>query len=166
MNLNDPLNGTELSALFSVHRTTIDNWIKEGLPVEKGGPAGNVLQVPLKVAVQWARDRDLAKHKAALAQLRQESDGEETAKARKLAADARMRELDLAEREAKLVDVAQVEDAWQQQVAAVREALMTLAAEAVQAGLVQPQDEGKVEDMVRERLVNAAAKIREGEHEA
>ena len=165
MNVEDLATIADLALLFGVHRHTVDSWIKDGLPATRSGNAHSPMLAPVRAAVQWVRARDAERAKEAVARARQEADGEKTAKARKLSADAKMRELDLAEREGKLVDVAQVEDTWQQQVTAVREALMTLAGEAVQAGLVRPQDEGKLEDMVRDRLVNAAARIREQEVE-
>jgi phage terminase Nu1 subunit (DNA packaging protein) len=140
MNVDDLATVAELALLFGVHRHTVDTWVKDGLPATRTGAVGSAMLAPVKDAVRWVRENDAARAKAALERARQEADGEETSKARKLAADARMRELDLAEREGKLVDVAQVEDAWQQQVAAVREALLTLAGEAVQAGLVRPSE--------------------------
>lgn len=154
MNLDTPVNVAELAELFGVHRHTVEAWVKDGLPASRGVTPGTPVLAQLRAAVRWVRERDAKRAEEALEKAR-EGDPD-SSKARKLAAEARLKELTVAEREGQLVPADEVEAAWQQQTAAVREAVMSVSAVLVQAGVVQPQDEAKAEAALRDALVTAA----------
>lgn len=157
MNLDAPVNVAELAELLGVHRHTIEGWIKDGLPASRGPVAGGPVIALLRPAVQWIRKRDEDRYQAAIEKAR--GGDEDSSKARKLAAEARLKEMTVAEREGKLVDVSEVEAAWEQQTTAVRESVMTVSGALVQGTLIRAEDEAKVEGILRDALTNAAARL-------
>ena len=136
--------------LCAVHHNTVSNWIRAGLPAKKEGRA---MMLDLAVAFPWvrARDRkDLDEAKAATSP--------DVAKAAKITAEARLKEMDVAEREARLLPAEQVAERWTQRVVTLREAVMSVAGAAVQATLVHPEQEAELEALLRDALVLVAAR--------
>lgn len=82
------LNRSELSEAMGVNLTTIDVWIKAGMPAETKGSSGRPWSFDLPKCVRW-----YGEYKSRTV-THQNSDAEEL-KLRKLAADAQMMELDL-----------------------------------------------------------------------
>jgi hypothetical protein len=87
---------------------------------------------------------------------------EDTAKGRKLMAEAKLKELKLASEEGRFVPADEVEARWTERVGALREALRAIPGMAVQAGLVAARDEVRVETMLRDALVAYARTVRAG----
>lgn len=153
MNLDETLNVAELAELYGVHRHTIEEWVKDGLPAARN-PQGTKTLAQLRAAVRWIRERDGKRHEEALEKARAEGDAN-SSKARKLAAEARLKELSVAEKERTLVPASEVEAAWADMMTALRESVMSTAGALVQSNLVRPEDEGKAEALLADALNNA-----------
>jgi hypothetical protein len=139
--------------LMGVHHNTVGNWIKnEGLPAKR---RGRDTDIDLAAGVAWVRARDRRDLEAELEALRQGRDPEANKNA-KLAAETRLRELDVAEREGRLILADDVESRWSQIVAAIRESVMGVAGAAVQGGLIDPGQEVELEEMCRDALIALA----------
>lgn len=134
-----------------VHHNTVTNWIRDGLPVRRDGARA---LVDVGAGVRWVRARD----EAAMTELRERADPE-AVRTRKTAAEARLKELDLAERKGEIVTASAVAESWAQQTIAVREAVMATPGVLVQASLVRPEDEKAVAEVMRDALVQAATRI-------
>lgn len=157
MNLDQTANVAELAELFGVHRHTIENWIKDGLPATRGVTPGDPVLAQLRAAVRWVRARDEERSRKAIEKAR--GGDEDSAKARKLAAEAKLKEMLVAEREGKLVPAGDVEARWTERVGSLREALRAIPGMAVQAGLVAARDEVRLESMLRDALVSYARTV-------
>jgi phage terminase Nu1 subunit (DNA packaging protein) len=134
--------------IVGVHHNTVGSWLKEGLPAVR---RGRRTDVDLAAGVQWIRARDRRELEAQLEELRQGRNAE-ASKAAKIAAEARLRELDVAERQGRLIPADEVESRWSQMVVSFREAVMAVAGQAVQAGLIEPAGEGELEGICRDTL--------------
>ena len=78
------------------------------------------------------------------------------ARAAKLTAEAKLKEMDVADREGRTIQVADVEERWAQVAVSIREAVMAVAGTAVQAGLIKPTQEAQLETQLRDALILAA----------
>lgn len=145
----------QFADLCGVHHNTVGNWIKEGLPHLR---SRRLTKIDVAAGFTWVRTRDRAEHETELATLR-DARGSEASKAARAAADARMRELDLAEREGTLISADDVEARWTQIVIATREAVMGLPAIAVQSGLIDPARETHLTAICRDALAALAGEM-------
>ena len=73
---------------------------------------------------------------------------------RRETAEATLRELDVQEREGKLLALDAVEERWLQITTTVREAVLAIAGTAVQDGLLAPGKEAALDDIVRAALTS------------
>jgi phage terminase Nu1 subunit (DNA packaging protein) len=149
---------THFGALCGVHHNTVSTWVKDGLPVIR---VGRRALVNLAVGFPWVRARDAAAVKEARA-----AGDPESAKGAKLQAEARLKEMDLAEREARLVAADDVEETWAHALVSVREAVMAVAGNAVQSGVILPAQESELEDLCREALTALGKQLGDDEEEA
>ena len=159
MDLDQTLNVAELAELYGVHRHTVEGWVKDGLPASRSLKPGGPVLAQLRAAVKWVHARAEARAEEALRKAREGAVDEDSSKARKLRAEARLKELTVLERERKLVKVEEVDAEWAQQTTAVRESVMTVPASLVQSNLIAPQDEAKAEALLRAALVDAVRKM-------
>lgn len=146
------LNASAFADLVGVHHNTIGNWLKEGLP---GRRRNRETQIDMAAAVPWVIARQRRDLEAELALLRSGLD-EDANKAAKVAAEARLKELDLAERQGRLVYADEVEARWSQVAVAVREAMMAVPGQAVQSGIIEPAREAEMDQIVRDALSTLA----------
>jgi excisionase family DNA binding protein len=153
VNLDETVNVAEIAELYGIHRHTVEEWVKDGLPAARN-PQGTKVLAQLRAVVQWVRTRDAERGAAALEKARAEGD-QDSSKARKLAAEARLKELAVGEKERKLVSAEDVEVAWADMMVALRESVMATAGALVQSNLVRQEDEGKVEALISDALTNA-----------
>jgi phage terminase Nu1 subunit (DNA packaging protein) len=153
VNLDETLNVAELAELYAVHRHTVEEWVKDGLPAARN-PQGTKVLAQLRASVQWIRKRDAERADAALRKARDEGD-QDSSKARKLAAEARLKELSVAEKEKRLVSAEEVEASWSDMMTAIRESVMAVSGALVQSNFIRPEDEGKVEALIADALTNA-----------
>jgi len=144
---------TQFADLCGVNPSTVYAWTQRGLPTTRDAP---LTFVELAVGIQWLRAQDAA----TITELRAARDPD-GAKVSKLVAESRLKQLDVAEREGALVPADEVEARWIEMMTALREAVMASAGAAVQAGLVQPTQEGKLSDLLRDALTGAQYKARE-----
>jgi phage terminase Nu1 subunit (DNA packaging protein) len=156
MNIEEPtLTREQVANLAGVGRVTLERAIAAGEIAPGGtggGSTGKAALFSISATCRWMRDRA----KAA-------AGDEDTAKGRKLMAEARLKELKLAAEEGKLVPADEVEARWTERVGALREALRAIPGMAVQAGLVAARDEVRVETMLRDALVAYARTVRGGQ---
>lgn len=140
MNLDDPtLTRHEVETLAGVSRATLERAIAAGEIVSPAAGERGVRMFSISGLAAWMRSRAAS--------------NEDTAKGRKLLAEARLKELKLAAEEAALVPANEVEARWTERVGALREALRAVPGMAVQAGLVAARDEVRLETMLRDALV-------------
>lgn len=117
------VNQTELAAIFGKSDVTIWEWQKEGLPMLHQGVNGTANQYDTEACIAWYAAREVAKV------------AKDTPRDRLLASQARLAELDVAERENKLVPVDQIEPVWQSRVFAA--AAFMLAQPSRLAGMLE-----------------------------
>lgn len=148
--------------ILEVDRVTVWRWMGEGMPVlrRRGGEKG-AHEIDLVAAFRWLRARDKAMADEALEALRSTPELDELRR-RKLAAEARLAEVTLAEREAALIPAADIGPRWERLVIAARERFLSTPALAVQRGLITPEHEDGITDLVHEALAELSA----GETEA
>jgi len=149
----DPLvvGATKFAELMGIHTGTVKQWILAGMPATRGGA---VVRIDLNVALKWVRLR----HERELSEIRERTDAE-GGKERKTAAEARLKEMDVAEREGQLVRASEVEERWAQIINALRESVMAVAGNAVQAGLIEPRQEVELDELHRGALAAAVSGI-------
>lgn len=105
------MTGTELAQLFEVDRRTVTNWLRMDPPCPSEG-AGQARRFRAKAVVDWMLEREQARHRAELERYVAEQLTEEQVKEardRRTIAESKLIEMDLAEREGKLVTVEDVE---------------------------------------------------------
>lgn len=137
-------------------RTTAQVLRRAGLPIIRGGPGGK-LEIDLKVAQKWLRERREAEWEEQLAAVRGNPEAM-AARTRKIVAEAKVAELTAAAREGEVVDVVRAEQGYAHLIGAARERLLSLAPVLVQRGLVPPEDEAAVAKLVHEALDELAAR--------
>jgi phage terminase Nu1 subunit (DNA packaging protein) len=134
-----------------LHHNTVAEYLRRGMPFRREG-AWSMVEVG--EGIRWM----LARNAEELRASKDLSDAD-VGRAAKVAAEAKLKELDLAERQGKLVSVERVKEEWTQNGATIREAVMGIPAVAVQSGLVAPAQEAQLEAMCRDALLAAIVKI-------
>jgi phage terminase Nu1 subunit (DNA packaging protein) len=140
----------EVQSLAGVGRATLERAEQAG-EIRSTGTAGSAKLYSIDAVCGWMRARAEAA-----------AGDEDTAKGRKLMAEAKLKELKLASEEGRFVPADEVEARWTERVGALREALRAIPGMAVQAGLVGPRDEARIETMLRDALVAYARTVRAG----
>ena len=135
--------------LFGVHRNTVATWVREGLPVQRR--RGRVTDLDLAAGIQWMRKRDLAAFEARLEAATSTPDID-AARARKVAAEADLAELERDRRRGELVQTDAVEARWGEMAHSIREGVMSLPGMAVQAAIIRPDQEATLDDLCRSAL--------------
>ena len=140
------VSGTQFAALVGVHPKTISGWVAldDAIPHAR---IATGLRIDIGEGFRWLCRRDKAEMKKARA-----AGDPVSSKNAKLAAEARLKELDLAEREKKMISADEVVDGWLQIVVAAREAVLAIPGVAVQAGIVDPKNEVALDAIVFDTL--------------
>jgi phage terminase Nu1 subunit (DNA packaging protein) len=138
--------------IVGVDPNTVRSWVASGLPARRDGRA---VLIRLAEGVQWVRSRD----RDALEKVRASADPE-GAKNAKLAAEARLKEMDVLERAGKLMLADDAEAAWIHALTAFREAVLSIAGNAVQAGIIPAKLESELDDLAREALTVLGSRLR------
>ena len=143
----------ELAAVYAVHRNTVSGWIKAGLPVKRR--QGRAHGIDLVVALRWVRARDQETAEERLAAVRATPDAD-AARVRKITAEARLAEVNVAEREGQVVPADQLSERWGRMTTAMREAVLAVAPTAVQLGIVSPEQEQALAQLHHDALRHLA----------
>lgn len=114
------LNRSEAAEFFSVSLPTVDDWIRRGCPAEK---RGSNWRIDPAAVLAWHRD---AERQNALGDLAQVDESE--ARRRKMAAEAAIKEHELAIVQRSAVSIADFESAWQAMIGAARAKLLGIGA--------------------------------------
>lgn len=146
----------DFAELNGFSRTTAQVLRRAGLPILREGTDGK-LQIDLKVALKWLREREQAECEERLAAVRGNPETV-AARTRKIVAEAKLAELNAAAREGDLVDVLSAEQRYARMVVAARERFLALAPILVQRALVPPEREADVAKLVHEALDELAAR--------
>jgi phage terminase Nu1 subunit (DNA packaging protein) len=142
-----------LAGLLGVHRNSIGNWIKEGLPTEKR-KGRRALEIPLGPALQWIRERERAAWEAKLEAATSTPDIDRE-RYRKLQAEADMAEMDRDRQRGELVSQVEAERVWSTHVLQVRARLLSLPAHARVRG-VAADAVAVVDELIRKALESLA----------
>lgn len=143
------VSAADFADLLGVHRNTVGNWIRDGLPVKSR--RGRAVQLELAAAFQWVRKQDAAAAEARIEKLMADPDYDR-AEARKMIAAADMAEMERDKRRGELVPTADVEERWASVVVAAREAVMAVPGVMVQDGTIRPSQEAHAEGLLRDAL--------------
>lgn len=150
------VNQLVFAALLEVDRSTIQTWIRRGLPVVgRRGGKGRSHQIPVGPAFRWVREMDQAAYEA---ELGKSNPAHEAARLRKLTAEARIAEANAAEREAELVPADQVGERWARMALEVKERALVLPAVAVQKGVIAVDQEATLAELVHDVLRDLASR--------
>jgi phage terminase Nu1 subunit (DNA packaging protein) len=142
--------------LLEVDRSTIQTYIRRGLPVVgRRGGRGRSHQIPVGPGFRWVRQMDKAAHEE---QLEKGNPAHEAARLRKLQAEARIAEANAAEREAELVPADQVGERWTRMALEVKERVLVLPAVAVQKGVIPVQQEAALAELAHAALRDLASR--------
>jgi phage terminase Nu1 subunit (DNA packaging protein) len=166
----------DFAGLLGKHRTTVQQWIRDGMPVAKvrGGKQG-AHQIELGPALEWHQARLEAQLEERLRQV--ESAFEErlqakeasfearlkalmsspdidAARARKTAAEADIAEMERDQKRGDLVPTVDVEERWAGMIISLRENVMAIPGVAVQSGLIPPAREVDLETACRDALTS------------
>jgi phage terminase Nu1 subunit (DNA packaging protein) len=144
---------TKFADLVGVHYNTVVDYIRKGLPSRR---VGQRTLIGVAAGFQWL----IAKKNEDIRLAREQSDPD-VARTAKVTAEAKLKELDLAERQGSLVSVERVAEEWAQSGSAIREAVLAIAAVAVQAGLIPAAKEAELDAMCRTALKQAVGNISE-----
>ncbi|WP_449246557.1 terminase small subunit [Desulfarculus baarsii] len=87
------VNRTQLAEIFGVSLPTVDAWRRDGCPVEKQGGRGKEYKFDTVSVLEWRQEREARRYVG-----NTEGITEDEARARKLAAEAALAEITLAER--------------------------------------------------------------------
>jgi phage terminase Nu1 subunit (DNA packaging protein) len=142
-----------LAALVGVDRRTVSRWLAEGLPAARDARG---LRIDVGAAVRWIRVRDLRDAEERLAAQRARLDPE-SGRARKVLAEALLREMDVRERAGLLMLKEDVDATWAQAIVAFREAVLSITGHAVQSGVIPPAKEPALDELCREALTALGA---------
>jgi len=122
-----------MGAILGIARMTMDRIVKDGCPVvTRGNRSGQIWKLNTAAVIDWLRKRDVA-----LATGHPDAASFDVAKLRDKEAQARLRELQIAEREGALVESAKVIDWIKRSFGDVRSRV--LAIESQVAGLTDEQ---------------------------
>ena len=148
----------DFAELLGVDRTTAQVWLRQGMPAvrRRRGHRG-AHEIEVGAAVRWLRARDGTQCEERLAAARANPEAD-TARTKKLAAEARIAEANACEREGELVPADQVEARWGQMALACRERMLSLPGVIVQRGLVEPDREEKIATLVHDALAELASR--------
>jgi phage terminase Nu1 subunit (DNA packaging protein) len=119
-----------IADMFGVSRETIDNWQKDGMPVEVRGGPGVPSEYDSRACIAWMLERELRK-------VREESPNDRLARVK---ADAI--EMDNAERRKLLIPADQLEPKLRAAMVLAREAWMDAVPLAARAARSAADDEG------------------------
>lgn len=137
-----------LADSMGVQRVTIDQWIREGMPViSKGGP-GKGWKFDLTAVIRWYGDRREA------AVNKQAPTDERELKLRKLAANAEMAELELAVAKKDVAPISEIEMIWTRKMAIIRANVMNVPQRVV-VQLLGETDESEFKKKLKAELTLA-----------
>jgi phage terminase Nu1 subunit (DNA packaging protein) len=142
------LGRTQLAAALGVNAVTIDAWVREGCPFKTKGSRGVSWEFVLPDVVHWQNDR-----------IKRQAIGDgptdlETARQRKLAAEAELAELELAKAKADVGLISEFESAMAKRYSVIRVNVMNVPQRAV-LQLLGCTDESEFKDKLRKELVLA-----------
>ena len=105
------LTGTQLAALLEIDRKTVTNWMNETPPCPSIG-TGKARRFRMKDVWEWGIQRERARHEAEMVRFEAEltDDQVKEARDRRVIAESKMAELDLAEREGRVVAAEHVDE--------------------------------------------------------
>lgn len=147
------LNRTEMADFLAVAPTTLDAWTRQGCPVESRPGQGKAAEFDSGAVTRWWIASQVEK-----ATKRGDADAIEAHRARKLSAEADLRELELAKLQGELLHLDDVERAFTHYSVAVRGAAMALPDRAA-LRLAGETDTGIIREYLRQELTSA---LREG----
>ncbi len=132
---------TELADIFGVAMTTVDNWVRRGLPVIQRGTKGKAWQFNTSDVASWLERR-------AIERTETEDFGDEKAlRRRKLAAEAQKIELELARARGDLVPLNQLERALANTFAELKTNLRTVPSR-VATSLIGEESETRIKSVI------------------
>jgi phage terminase Nu1 subunit (DNA packaging protein) len=159
----------EAARLLGRDRATVSAWVSSGCPIvteadrEAGIPWGLDLGEVLRWREGLAAERASAKLRRRIAELEALTNGEATppleeARRRKIAAEARLAELELAERAAELLRAEDVAAAWVATAAAVRTRILAVPSATAQE-LAASGDPAECHDILESALRDALSEL-------
>lgn len=148
------LNRAQIADALAVHLTTIDDWLRKGMPFVKkpSGKGGASWKIDLSQAVQWLRNEERRKALGEFSQI-----DEFEARRRKMVAEAALAEYELAERQRSMIRVEDAGRLLNAQISACRAKLLGLGpklAPMVAGELSIPECESIISSTVHETLAD------------
>lgn len=145
--MNDLLNKQELLEILNISRSSLNNYIAEGLPVAIRGKQGRASQYKLEDVQAWLASKNKQSPEA--------TEDMTAARLRKLQAEASLAELELQKERGELIEIAEVAKQLADAFARVRAKLLTIPTKT--SGLVYASDSQRevqklLDDAVREVL--------------
>jgi phage terminase Nu1 subunit (DNA packaging protein) len=145
------VNSTELGALLGVHRGTISDWLKAGLPIHKKARPGEKggHQFIMKDVVTWLESR-------AVNQAVGNTDlmTADEAKRRKLSAEAGLQEIILAKRKGDVIELSDVEKKLSNSFAILRSSMLKIP-DRTSMQLVGETDEEVIKQVLKQEITEA-----------
>lgn len=140
------VNMGDLAVILGVSRATVQSWVKRGCPAVQKGRNGRPWQFNTAEVIEW-RSQQIAN--AAIGETR--SLDMDEAKRRKVAAEAAMAELELAQKKGELVEIESVGELIEEEYARVRARLLGLPVKVAPA--LEHADLAEREHIIRNAVI-------------
>jgi phage terminase Nu1 subunit (DNA packaging protein) len=139
-----------LAEMLGVHKGTVMNWVKGGMPIyEKGGPGkANVFKV--KDVIDWLKQRAVYDATGGSVELMTADE----AKRRKMAAEAGLQEIELAKKQGLVVELDELERDLSNKFAELRSNMRMIPSRVSMQVLGEP-DETKVKAIIMAEIDRA-----------
>lgn len=149
----------KLAQIFGISTITIDGWIRADMPCERRGGKGVSYQFNTADVINWVRERERAKGSGVKVQAAIDPNDP---RARTAMAQAKMKELELAQKQGDLLPAQAMLDMVEEQYTAARSRLLLIAARAAPL-VAAEEDEAECERIlvseVHEALAELSAKV-------
>lgn len=141
----------EIADLFGVSHTTVDAWMKRGMPVKQRGSRGKSWQINTAEVSAWLEQR-------AAERVGGDVSDETELKRRKLAAEAQKLELELARAKGELVPLDQLERALSNTFAEIKTNLRSVPSRVATA-LIGEDSETRIKQIVLAEIDQALEEL-------
>jgi len=154
----DPVNLRMALEILGVSRDTVVRYVKAGMPCIQAGGRGKEWLFDPKLIRGWKEQQAMGSGTSTVG-----ADTYEDARARKMAAEASRKEIELAQIKGSLVEIALVHDTWASILTNVKKQLLGVPSQ-VSPILTNIDTPREIEHLLRERIEQVLTELSEAEY--
>lgn len=145
------VNMTELTNMLGVHKNTVFDWMKAGMPVAHRAPVGTRggHKFMMSDVLEWHRSRAVIQATGS-----NELMSADEAKRRKLMAEAGLQEIELNKRKGDVIELAEVEKKLSNTFAVIRSNMLKVS-DRTAIRLIGETDETRIKKIIRDEINQA-----------